>query len=225
MRLALRIVAILLIAWIVPTASAVVALRWLDPPASAVMLMQPGGFSAVQYRWTDRTGISQHAPRAVIAAEDQRFLEHNGFDVVSISQAIADYRQGARLRGASTISQQVAKNLFLWSDRSYVRKALEGYFTLLIEICWQKERIVEVYLNIAELGPGVFGVGAASESYFGKSAAELTAAEAALLAAVLPNPRRLRVENPSEHVRDRQAWILGQMGTLERIGAYRPLRW
>jgi monofunctional glycosyltransferase len=167
----------------------------------------------------------QDAPRAVIAAEDQRFLEHNGFDVVYISQAIADYRQGARLRGASTISQQVAKNLFLWSDRSYVRKALEGYFTLLIEICWQKERIVEVYLNIAELGPGVFGVGAASESYFGKSAAELTAAEAALLAAVLPNPRRLRVENPSEHVRDRQAWILGQMGTLERIGAYRPLRW
>lgn len=222
MRLAFRILIILLIVWIAPTASAVVAFRWLPPPSSAVMLQQPG---AVRYVWIPRERIARHAPRAVIAAEDQRFLEHNGFDFASISQAIADHRRGARLRGASTISQQVAKNLFLWSGRSYFRKALEGYFTLLVEAAWPKERIVEVYLNIAELGPGVFGVGAASEAYFGKPPEALTAAEAALLAAVLPNPRVMRVDSPSDHVRERQAWILRQMEALEGMGAYGALIW
>jgi monofunctional glycosyltransferase len=218
----LRVLAGLLLAWIVSTGSVVLALRWLTPPTSAVMLQQAG---PVDYRWRDRSQISRYAAWAAIAAEDQRFPTHNGFDVASIHQAIADHRAGGRLRGASTISQQVAKNLFLWSGRSYLRKGMEVYFTLLIEAAWPKERILEVYLNVAELGPGIFGVDAASERYFGKPADRLAPAEAALLAAVLPNPRQLRADAPSPYVQQRQSWIRGQMSTLEAGGHYRALDW
>jgi len=204
---------------------AVGALRWLDPPTTTVMLLQPGPVGELEYVWVGRDKMAWHAARAVMASEDQRFVEHHGIDFVSLDRALADYRGGDDLRGASTITQQVAKNLFLWQGRSFARKALEAYFAVLIEMCWTKERILEVYLNIAEFGPGVFGVEAASREYFGSSAAALNAADAALLAAVLPNPQRLLAARPSEYVRERQSWIASQVRLLESRGHYRGLAW
>lgn len=203
----------------------VLALRWLDPPFTAMMLEQPGSLGDVEHTWVDRSRISAAAARAVIASEDQRFFEHHGLDFVSIERALDDYQSGDDLRGASTITQQVAKNLFLWGGRSFVRKALEAYFALLLEALLPKQRILEIYLNVAELGPNVFGVEAAAQRYFRTSAAKLTASEAALLAAVLPNPRRLSAVNPSAYVRGRQAWVLEQMTLLETRGHYRLLAW
>lgn len=191
------------------------ALRWLAPPTSAFMIQHRlSGQSAVTHWWVPWEQISSYAPLAVIAAEDQKFPVHRGFDVQSIQDAVVEHINGEPLRGASTVSQQVAKNLFLWPEQSFVRKGIEAYFTVLIELLWPKQRILEVYLNIAEFGPGVYGLGAASELYFGKSAAGLWPEEAALLAAVLPNPKRLSVPRPSEYVRERQAWILAQMRGL-----------
>ncbi len=199
---------------------AVLALRWIPPLTSGVMVERridawvSGTPYSLDYRWTPWTRIAKHAGLAVIAAEDQHFPTHHGFDVESIQQAIDAHEKGERLRGASTISQQVAKNVFLWSGRSFVRKGLEAYFTVLIELMWPKRRILEVYLNVAEMGPGVFGVEAASQRYFRKPASKLTASEAALLAAVLPNPIRLRANRPSAYVEGRRAWILQQMDQL-----------
>lgn len=213
------------LAWLALTVGLVGALRFLPPPFTAMMLSQPGSLSAIEYRWVDRGEINEAAVRAVIAAEDQRFFVHHGIDFASLQDAIDDYRNGDDLRGASTITQQVAKNVFLWPGRSYVRKALEAYFALLLEALLPKERILEIYLNIAELGPQVFGVEAAAQHFFGTSAARLTPQQAALLAAVLPNPQRLSVAKPSPYVRGRQAWVLGQMRLLEARGHYRPLAW
>jgi len=167
-----------------------------------------------EYDWVDLRHISAAAALAVVASEDQLFPSHSGFDFNSIHEAVEAHERGRRLRGASTISQQVAKNLFLWPGRSFVRKGLEAWFTVLIEALWPKERILEVYLNVIELGRGIFGVEAAAHRYFHKSAASLTRPEAALFAAVLPNPQRLHVDNPSHYVLERQDWILGQMRTL-----------
>jgi monofunctional biosynthetic peptidoglycan transglycosylase len=203
----------------------VLVLRWLAPPFTAVMLHQPGPVGELGFKWVDRGDIAASAAHAVIAAEDQRFLAHNGIDFASLDAALDDYRGGDGLRGASTITQQVAKNLFLWQGRSFARKALEAYFALLIETLWPKERILEVYLNVAELGPGVFGVEAAAGELFGASARDLTVPQAALLAAVLPNPQRLRAAQPSAYVRGRQAHIVTQMRLLETRGHYRGLRW
>jgi len=166
------------------------------------------------YRWVSLEQISSHAALAVIASEDQLFPFHAGFDINSIREAVRANERGKRLRGASTISQQVAKNLFLWSDHSFVRKGLEAWFTVLIEAMWPKERILEVYLNIIQLGKGVYGVEAASQRYFHKPAARLSSSEAAVLAAVLPNPLRLHADNPSRYVLSRRDWILGQMSDL-----------
>lgn len=199
---------------------AVVALRFVPPLTSAVMLerrasaLVQGRAYRVDYRWVPWSRISPRAALAVIAAEDQNFATHWGFDVASIQQAVDAHERGRRLRGASTISQQVAKNLFLWSGRSYVRKGLEAGFTVLIELTWSKRRILEVYLNVVELGDGVFGVEAASERYFHKPASRLSTDEAALLAAVLPNPIRLRANHPSAYVEERRAWIVQQMEQL-----------
>ena len=176
-----------------------------------------------RHDWVPWSEISRHAAVAVIAAEDQKFLEHDGFDFEAIDKALTDSRRGRRLRGASTISQQVAKNLFLWPGQSWVRKGLEAWFTLWIELLWPKQRILEVYLNSAEFGRGVWGVEAASRHFFGKPAARLNRPEAALLAAVLPNPRRFRVSNPSPYVRQRQDWILWQMRMLGGAGLLRKL--
>jgi monofunctional biosynthetic peptidoglycan transglycosylase len=154
----------------------------------------------------------------VIASEDQKFLMHDGFDFDAIGKAVTDAQRGRRLRGASTISQQVAKNLFLWPGQSWVRKGLEAWFTVWIEFLWPKQRILEVYLNSAQFGRGIWGVEAASRAYFGKDAARLTRPDAALLAAVLPSPTRYRVVNPGPYMRDRQTWILHQMSAVAKAG-------
>ncbi|HLS81000.1 MAG TPA: monofunctional biosynthetic peptidoglycan transglycosylase [Steroidobacter sp.] len=220
-RLIRAFLAWLIVGWLVATGCVVLALRWIDPPTSAFMLReraaahQRGERLLLRHRWASWENISAHAKLAVIAAEDQRFLQHHGFDLKSINQALAERNSGRRLRGASTISQQLAKNLFLWPAQSWARKGLEAYFTVLIETAWPKRRILEVYLNVAEFGHGVFGVDAAAEAYFGKPAAHLTAHEAALLAAVLPSPKRMRADRPSAYVRARQRWILEQMRGLE----------
>ena len=222
--------------WVVALSAAVVLcilpvlvlvpLALVPPPTTAFMLQHQWGASnrgPASYVWTDWDDIAPHAALAVIAAEDQRFFEHYGFDVDSLRDAIDTARRGGGLRGASTISQQVAKNLFLWPDRSFVRKGLEAFLTVELELVWSKRRILEVYLNVAEFGEGVFGVGAASRQYFAKRPSELTPGEAALLAAVLPIPTRLHAERPSAYVRGRQAWIQEQMQSLQAGGVLAKL--
>jgi monofunctional biosynthetic peptidoglycan transglycosylase len=220
-----RVLGIVLLVWLALSFSAVLALRWVTPPFTAIMLEQPGSLSKLEYSWVDAKAIASSAARAAMAAEDQRFLEHHGIDFVSLDRALADYRDGDGLRGASTITQQVAKNLFLWQGRSFVRKGLEAYFALLIELLWSKQHILETYLNIAEFGPGVFGVEAAAQRFFGVPASRLTAPQAALLAAVLPNPHRFNAARPSGYVRSRQSSILTQMRLLESRGHYQGLGW
>ena len=181
--------------------------------------------AAPYYHWTDWDDISPHAAVAVIAAEDQTFFEHRGFDVDSIQDALAEAQQGGRVRGASTISQQVSKNLFLWPGRSVTRKGLEAYVTVFVELFWPKRRILEVYLNVAEFGDGIYGIAAASDHFFDTVPARIDADQAALLAAVLPNPKRLKVDEPSVYVRERQAWIRTQMiqlGGTELLSATEP---
>ena len=194
----------------------------LPVPFSAVMLERQigawlsGDFHYVAHSdWVGMDEISPWMGLAAIAAEDQKFPEHWGFDVSAIEKALAhNERQENRVRGASTLSQQTAKNLFLWDGRSWLRKGLEAGLTVGIETVWSKKRILTVYLNIAEFGEGTFGVEAASQRYFHKPASQLTASEAALLAAVLPNPIRFRADAPSGYVRSRQAWILRQIRQL-----------
>ena len=221
----MRALALVLLAWVVLSIGAVIALRSVDPPFTSIMLLEPGAVSEIKYTWVSRDAIAYDAARAVMASEDQRFIAHHGIDFVQLDVALADYRDGDSLRGASTITQQVAKNLFLWQGRSFVRKGLEAYFAVLLELCLPKERILEIYLNVAEFGPQVFGVEAAAHEYFGRSAATLRAPEAALLAAVLPNPQRLLVARPSDYVRERQDWIAEQMRLLESRGHYRGIDW
>jgi monofunctional biosynthetic peptidoglycan transglycosylase len=198
---------------------AVIALRWLPVPTTAFMIGERLAADAAppldqRHEWVPWPRISRHAAVAVIAAEDQKFLVHAGFDFEQIEKAVADAGRGKRMRGASTISQQVAKNLFLWPGQSWVRKGLEAWFTAWIEFLWPKRRILEVYLNSAQFGRGIWGVQAASRAYFGKDAARLSREESALLAAVLPSPTRYRVVDPGPYVQSRQAWILGQMRRL-----------
>ena len=208
------------------TALPVVAMRWMDPWYSAFMLDAALEASRAgktnyhtDYRWADLEQISPHAAVAVIASEDQFFPFHMGFDFKSIRAAVRSNeaqsaRRHPRVRGASTISQQVAKNLFLWPGRSYFRKACEVYFTLLIELTWPKERILEVYLNVAQFGDGIYGVEAAAQRFYRKPAARLNREEAAVHAAVLPNPITFRVNAPSNYVIARRDWILRQMRGL-----------
>ena len=198
-------------------------LRWFDPATTAFMLQDDSGREPLLHEWQDWEQLGSAAALAVIAAEDQRFGNHFGLDMDSIRDSIESAQDGGRMRGASTISQQVAKNLYLWPGRNLVRKGLEAYFTLLLEAGLSKRRILEIYLNIAEFGPGIYGVAAASRYYFGKPPSRLYDAEAALLAAVLPSPRRFRVDEPSDYVRERQSWILGQMQRLRREGWIRTL--
>ncbi|HVY82011.1 MAG TPA: monofunctional biosynthetic peptidoglycan transglycosylase [Steroidobacteraceae bacterium] len=217
----LKGVVTLLLAFMVLTVLPVLLLRWIDPFTSSFMIQAKArAISAGQsgyethYRWVDLEQISPHAALAVIASEDQQFPFHAGFDLKSIRQAVRENAHRKRPRGASTISQQVAKNLFLWNGASYVRKGIEAWLTVLIETLWPKERILEMYLNIAQFGPGVYGVEAASQRYFRKPASRLTRAEAATLAAVLPNPVRMHADRPSPYVMSRRDWILGQMHLL-----------
>ncbi len=211
----------LVLAVIALTVAPVVLLRWIPPPTSAVMLekwVEGTGHTkaarSIHYRWTRWNAISASMALAVVAAEDQKFPQHWGFDFHSIVDAVEEHSANGRLRGASTITQQVARNLFLWQGRSILRKALEAYATVLLEVIWPKRRILEVYLNIAEFGDGIYGVGTAAQTFFGKRPIEINASEAALLAAVLPNPARFHVRNPSTYVRERATWIELQMTRL-----------
>lgn len=196
----------------------VVAYKWIPPPGTLLMLQRKieaissgAESSEIHYEWVSLDEISPYLVTAVVSSEDRKFLIHEGFDWDAIERAM-DYNEGVgakkgRMRGASTISQQVAKNVFLWNHRSWLRKGLEAYFTFLIEKIWGKRRIMEMYVNVIEMGDRVFGAQAASTYYFKKSPDKLTQLDAALIAAVLPNPRRYRVDAPSSYVLKRQASI------------------
>lgn len=172
----------------------------------------------LRHNWVPMEAISRNLSLAVVCSEDQRFLEHFGFDLKAIERSVQAAERGAgRLRGASTISQQTAKNVFLWPQRSWLRKGLEVYFTVLIETFWSKERILEVYLNSIEMGNGIYGAEAASRYYFKKSARHLSKRQAAAIAAILPNPLRYRISPPTPYIRGRISWILGQMNHLETL--------
>ena len=224
-RLLGRLLLLLVLFW----GGGIALFSFMPVPFSAVMVERQvgawltGNFSYVAHSdWVSMDEMSPWMGLAVIAAEDQKFPDHWGFDVSAIEKALAhNERNENRIRGASTLSQQTAKNLFLWDGRSWVRKGLEAGLTLGIETVWSKKRILTVYLNIAEFGDGVFGVEAASQRYFHKPASKMTMAEAALLAAVLPNPIRFKANAPSGYVRSRQAWILRQMRQLGGEGFMR----
>lgn len=209
------------ILWFVTLSIAAVLYLRVAPPLFTPFMLRAklsaivaGEALDLSYRWVGWKRISANAALAVVASEDQRFPAHHGFDFKAMQQAVEAGKGGRRMRGASTISQQTAKNLFLWSGRSWIRKGLEAYFTVLLEALLPKRRILELYLNIAEFGPGIYGVEAAAQRFFGKPAEQLSLAEAARLAAVLPNPRRLHVDRPSRYVQTRTAHILRAAGQL-----------
>jgi monofunctional biosynthetic peptidoglycan transglycosylase len=213
---------------ILVSVSVVWVLRWYPPPTTTFILrtqyFSGSGDPGIEHRWAPWGRIAPHMALAVIAAEDQKFPLHWGFDFQQIRNAVQENKQRTHARGASTITQQVAKNLFLWPGRSYLRKGLEAYFTVVLELLWSKQRILEVYLNIAEFAPGVFGVAAASARYLGKSATDVNAKDAALLAAVLPNPRRLKFSQPSPYLRGRAQWIRRQMEQLGGVSYLNTLK-
>ena len=209
------------LAWALAAATALVVLvillfRFVNPPTSTFMLgysLDNSGKSPA-HLWVPMADISPWMPLAVVASEDQRFPYHAGVDFEAITKAVSEYRAGEGLRGASTITQQTVKNLFLWNGRSFVRKAIEAALAVSLDALWPKERILEVYLNVAEFGPGIYGVEAASRAYFGKPARYLSQYQAATLAAVLPNPKVLSVSQPSAYVIERVSWIRRQMSQL-----------
>lgn len=188
--------------------------RYVPPPATPLMLIRVFQGEGIKKEWVPLKRISPYAVRAVIALEDTNFCEHNGVDWGELFSALSEYFKGQRMRGASTISMQTAKNVFLWPGRDLSRKALEAPLTFLIETLWDKRRIMEVYLNVAEWGPGIYGIEAASETYFGKSAAHLSAREAGLLAAVLPNPRRWSPRRPTAYISSRMHLSLARSAML-----------
>ncbi|MFM2249947.1 MAG: hypothetical protein RLZZ358_874 [Bacteroidota bacterium] len=203
----------------------VILYRFIPVPITPLMvirLVEQGLDPEKEFRlvkdWVPISEMSKHAPQAVVASEDQTFMKHNGFDFKSMKKAWESNKTNNRVRGASTISQQTAKNVFLWPSRSYIRKGFEAYFTVLIEIFWSKERILEVYLNVIEMGDGVYGIQAASQTFFDKDASKLSKGQAALIAAVLPNPRRWSPARPTSYIQGRKSWIMRQMSNLGPIG-------
>ena len=191
--------------------------RIVPPPGTPLMLIRLFEGEGLQKSWRSLEEISTPMRQAVIAAEDNLFCRHHGIDWEAVETAWEDYEKGKRLRGASTITMQTAKNLFLWPARAYVRKALEAYLALMLEALWPKQRILEVYLNIAELGPGVYGVEAAAAHYFGTSAAKLSRRQAALIAAILPNPRARSASRPSQAVRRKANTVVTRMRQLGEL--------
>ncbi len=211
----LRLLAGAGLGWIALTILLVLPWRWVAPPTSAFMLRERVASDApVRYEWVSWEDMSPHVPISAVAAEDQNFPTHFGFDFDAMAEAWDERRRGERFRGASTISQQLAKNLYLWPGQSFVRKGLEAWFTVAIEILWTKRRILEVYLNVAEFGPGVFGIAAASRHAFDRNPGELTAGQAATLVAVLPSPKRMSAARPSEYVQRRSRDIQRQVRNL-----------
>lgn len=202
--------------------ASIVALRFIDPPTWAWKIHRqldpPAGYPAVvQHRWRDIRHIPMRVQLAVVASEDQNFPLHHGVDFGAIQKAIDEAEKGKALRGASTITQQTVKNLFLWPQKAWSRKLAEGGLALLVDLLWDKQRILEVYLNIAEFGPGVYGVDAASEYWYRRPLHRLTTNQAARLAAILPNPWRYRAEPPSDYISERAAWIERQMDMLGHV--------
>lgn len=197
----------------------VVIYKWVPVPFTPLMAIRyfENPDEDIRHDWVPFDEISNNLKMAVIASEDQNFPNHNGFDYKAIEKAMEENKKGRRVRGASTISQQTAKNVFLWPQRSWFRKGLEVYFTFWIELLWSKERILEVYLNSIEMGKGIYGAEAASRAWFGKPATQLTAYEAAAIAAILPNPREYRAKPASNYIQGRQAWIVRQMKNLGEI--------
>jgi monofunctional biosynthetic peptidoglycan transglycosylase len=194
----------------------IILLKWIDPPITVTQLGSVFQGYGLTRDYVSMKNISPHARLAVMASEDQLFPDHDGFDWNSIKKAMkSNKRKSARVRGASTISQQVAKNVFLWQGRSWIRKGMEVYFTFMIETFWSKERILETYLNVAEMGKGIFGVEAASQKYFKKPAKKLTRSEAAQIAAILPSPKKYSIKPLSNYVQRRSVWIQGQMNNIE----------
>lgn len=211
----------LLLILVLTPAVAVLALRWLDPPTSSVMLQQQIAIGTgddagreIDYRWIPIEQMGRHLPLAVVASEDQLFPRHMGFDMDAIQTVLENRGSGSPLRGASTLSQQVAKNLFLWQGRSWLRKGLEAGFTLLLESLWPKRRILEVYLNIAEWAPDRYGAAAASDYWFGRVPGQLDRTQAASMAAILPSPRRWKAQPAGPYVKKRRRWIERQMRQL-----------
>lgn len=198
--------------------------RFVPVPVTPLMIIRSmeqvaeGKMPKIKKDWKSIDDISQNLILAVIASEDQKFAEHFGFDFKAIEKVVKQNeklkKRGKPIKGGSTISQQCAKNVFLFPQRSYIRKAFEVYFTFLIELFWSKERIMEVYLNVIEMGDGIYGAQAASKSFFKKEAKNLSASEAALIAAVLPNPRKWNAGNPTKYITKRKNWILKQMSHL-----------
>ncbi|WP_037348881.1 monofunctional biosynthetic peptidoglycan transglycosylase [Sediminibacter sp. Hel_I_10] len=195
----------------------VVLFKWVPVPITPLMVIRniengpTDQEDRWQHDWVPISEISKNLQLAVICSEDQLFLNHNGFDIEAIEKAYESNKKGKKLKGGSTISQQTAKNVFLWPERSWFRKGLETYFTFLIELVWSKERIMEVYLNSIEMGPGVYGAEAASNYWFKKSASNLSKSEAAAIAAVLPSPLRFRARPATSYIEKRKSWIVRQM--------------
>lgn len=206
----------------------VVLYKWVPVYYTPLMFIRSSEQAAPprKHQWVPIEKISQSVPLAVVASEDNLFMTHHGFDREQIRKAMDEAEKGRRRRGASTISQQTAKNVFLWPGKTYFRKGLEAYFTVLIELIWGKERIMEVYLNSIEMGKGIYGIEAASRAYFSKSAIELTRGEAALIAASLPNPRKRNPGSPSGYMLQRQGEILSLMRKVENVplGYRRPIK-
>ena len=227
-RRVLRIVRNLIILFFVSSIGLTILARFVPVYITPLMIIRSveavadGKSPKNSKQWVSIEQISPHMIRAVIAAEDNLFMEHNGFSFEDIQKAWEHNKKGKRIRGGSTISQQTAKNVFLWNKRSYVRKALEAYFTVLIELFWSKERIMEVYLNVIETGDGVYGVQAASLEYFGKDAAKLSRSQAALIAVCLPNPRRFNPARPSSYIQRRKNQIMGLMYKIPFDGFETP---
>ena len=217
-----RFAAVMIILFVASTSLVVAALKWVDPTTSAFMLSSPHKVTGPV--WTDWDDISPWLPIAIIAAEDQKFPGHWGFDAGEIKRAIIERVQRGRIRGASTITQQLAKNLFLWPERSWLRKGLEVWFTLLLETLLSKKRILELYMNVAEFGPYMFSAGAAAQVYFSKTPHELSLWESCMLAAVLPHPRSLKVDNPSQGLENRITRIQKQIRALGGQGYLNSLQ-
>ena len=213
LRRMVRIAVMLLLLAVTLPPAAVLLYRDFAPPGTLLMVFRLFEGEGIKKEWVPLEKISRHIPAAVIALEDNLFCEHNGFDWAAIFEAAADQVRGeGGLRGGSTISQQTSKNVFLWPGRTFVRKGMEVPFTFMIEWAWGKRRIMEVYLNVIEWGPGIYGIEAAAQHYFGKPAARLNLREAARLAAILPNPRRWSAATPTSYIRSRAAIALRRMG-------------
>lgn len=201
----------------------VLVYRWVPVFITPLMVIRSlehvfsGEMPRMHKKWIPLNKISKHMPKAVMAGEDQNFMNHSGFDFKAMKKAFKYNKKGKKIRGGSTISQQTAKNVFLWPGRSYIRKAFEAYFTILIEIFWSKERIMEVYLNIIETGDGIYGVEIASQKYFNKTAQKLTKSEAAAIAACLPNPRKYKPTSNSTFINRHKSFILKHMGNMPNI--------